>query len=419
MAYVKDLWNKTVRHPDGRTRRVKTARHGAGKRWLAVWLDPNGKEASRAFAKKTDAEKHASSMEADVGRGDYIDPNAGKVLFADVAKRWMDSRIVDPATKIRYEYIYRLHVAPTFDKRQVKSILPSHIQGWISDLNERYGPSTIETSFLVLQGVLELAVADEAIKKNPARSSIVQVPRRSGGELTAWADERVHGIIHAHQEFFRLVPIIAASCGLRQGEVFGLALEDIDFEGRVLQIRRQIKKLGSEHVFALPKNDRERVVPLPEWTAEAIRRHVAAFPPLTCSLPWEKLNGKVRTHNLLVQWTDDRFIRARVYSELIWKPALVAAGVIPAPTKDANSRTRFATSRKEGLHQLRHYYASVMLAGAVSVKELAEYLGHADPGFTLRVYAHLMPGSHDRARKAIDDRLFRPRLISHGTGTEQ
>ncbi|WP_157518739.1 tyrosine-type recombinase/integrase [Herbidospora mongoliensis] len=187
----------------------------------------------------------------------------------------------------------------------------------------------------------------------------------------------------------------------------------------VLHVRRQIKKLGSEHIFALPKNDRERVVPLPEWTAEAIRRHVAAFPPLTCSPPWEKLNGKVQTHNLLVQWTDDRFIRARVYSELIWKPALVAVGVIPAPAKDANSRTRFTTSRKEGLHQLRHYYASVMLVGAVSVKELAEYLGHANPGFTLRVYAHLMPGSHDRARKAIDDRLFRPRLISHGTGTEQ
>jgi hypothetical protein len=55
----------------------------------------------------------------------------------------------------------------------------------------------------------------------------------------------------------------------------------------------------------------------------------------------------------------------------------------------------------------------------VSVKELAEYLGHADPGFTLRVYAHMMPGSHDRARRAIDDRLFRPRGVSHGTGTEQ
>jgi integrase len=58
-----------------------------------------------------------------------------------------------------------------------------------------------------------------------------------------------------------------------------------------------------------------------------------------------------------------------------------------------------ATTRKEGIHQLRHYYASVMLAEGVSIKELAEYLGHSDPGFTLRVYAHMLPCSHDRPRR--------------------
>ncbi|WSA20371.1 hypothetical protein OHB15_14280 [Streptosporangium subroseum] len=60
-----------------------------------------------------------------------------------------------------------------------------------------------------------------------------------------------------------------------------------------------------------------------------------------------------------------------------------------------------------------------MLTGGVAIKELAEYLGHADPAFTLRVYAHMQPGSYERARQAIDDRLFRPRFSSDGTGTEQ
>lgn len=64
---------------------------------------------------------------------------------------------------------------------------------------------------------------------------------------------------------FRLLPMIGAACELRQGELFGLALEDVDFEERVLRIRRQIKKLGSDHAYALPKNDRERVIPLPGW----------------------------------------------------------------------------------------------------------------------------------------------------------
>lgn len=54
------------------------------------------------------------------------------------------------------------------------------------------------------------------------------------------------------------------------------------------------------------------------------------------------------------------------------------------------------------MHALRHFYASVLIDAGESVKAVAEYLGHADPGFTLRVYAHLLPSSEQRARAAID-----------------
>ncbi|MFJ9618081.1 tyrosine-type recombinase/integrase [Streptomyces noursei] len=64
---------------------------------------------------------------------------------------------------------------------------------------------------------------------------------------------------------------------------------------------------------------------------------------------------------------------------------------------------RFKKSREHGMHALRHYYASVLLDAGENIKALAEYLGHSDPGFTLRVYTHLMPNSQDRARKAIDE----------------
>ena len=70
-------------------------------------------------------------------------------------------------------------------------------------------------------------------------------------------------------------------------------------------------------------------------------------------------------------------------------------------------RARYVTTRREGIHQLLHYFASVMLAGGVSIKELAEYLGHSDPAFTLRYYAHMLPCSHDRARAVITDRFTR------------
>ncbi|WP_433420317.1 hypothetical protein ACQP1V_07805 [Microtetraspora malaysiensis] len=80
---------------------------------------------------------------------------------------------------------------------------------------------------------------------------------------------------------------------------------------------------------------------------------------------------------MLFRRTDDKFIRARGYGELVWKPALVAADTIPAPEKDTRARKRFTTSRKEGLHQLRHYYASIMPAGAVDTGNPASRIREA------------------------------------------
>ncbi|NUS92622.1 MAG: tyrosine-type recombinase/integrase, partial [Nocardia sp.] len=81
---------------------------------------------------------------------------------------------------------------------------------------------------------------------------------------------------------------------------------------------------------------------------------------------------------------------AAAHDKIVWKPAFGKAGL------DYRNRA-------DGMHALRHLYASKLLAGGVSVKELADYLGHEDPGFTLRVYTHLLPSSHERARQAVDE----------------
>jgi hypothetical protein len=130
--------------------------------------------------------------------------------------------------------------------------------------------------------------------------------------------------------------------------------------------RRQLKKLGEAHVFGLPKSDLERDVPLPEWAAASVRVHTAHHRPWPCTLPWEKIGGKPRTHSLLFQWDDGSYVRYRSHSEQVWKPALASAGVIPAPETDRRGRRRYATTRKEGPHQLRHFYASVMQMSGVA-----------------------------------------------------
>jgi integrase len=419
MAYVKDQWTRPVEQPDGTTARVRTTKWGRGKRWLAAWIDPEGRERSKAFGTKTAAERHGAAMETDRERGEYIDPNAGKVRFEEVAARWLASRVVDPATAIRYESSLRLHVAPVFGRRQLRTIKPSEIAAWIADLDGRFGSSTARTAFIVLHGTLEVAVDDEAIKRNPAKARVVKVPSEKSGKTVAWNDEVVLRIVEGHPPQYRPIALIGAACGLRQGEIFGLAEEDIDFDEMVIRVRRQVKKLGRDFVFALPKNDTERTVPMSEGAALMLKDHVEASKPQPYTLPWEKVDGKPLTVNLLFRWTDDKHIRARTYDELVWKPALIQAGVTREPTKDARGRQHYVSSRENGMHALRYYYASITLADGVNIKELAEYLGHGDPGFTLRLYTHMLPSSHELARKAVDSRLSQLfSMKSHGAVTE-
>jgi integrase len=73
----------------------------------------------------------------------------------------------------------------------------------------------------------------------------------------------------------------------------------------------------------------------------------------------------------------------------VWKPALVRAEV--------------EATRANGMHALRHHSASVLLDAGESIKAVSEYLGHSDPGFTLRTYTHLMPSSAERTRNAVDE----------------
>jgi integrase len=100
---------------------------------------------------------------------------------------------------------------------------------------------------------------------------------------------------------------------------------------------------------------------------------------------------------------DSRGGRAEL-NHFLWKPALRRAGV-PEP------------KRAEGFHALRHFYASVLLDGGESIKALSEYLSHADPGFTLRTYPHLMPSSSERTRRAVDG-VFQPVDSEQAEGPE-
>ncbi len=92
-------------------------------------------------------------------------------------------------------------------------------------------------------------------------------------------------------------------------------------------------------------------------------------------------------------------------SPTAWWWAWTTRACVPAsasPTAARRGRCRCLNLRENGCHALRHFYASTALHEGETIKAVSEYLGHADPGFTLRTYTHLMEGSSEPTKRAID-----------------
>lgn len=190
------------------------------------------------------------------------------------------------------------------------------------------------------------------------------------------------------------MPVLGAGCGLRQGEIFGLAVDSITFLSRAVLVRKQLRLVENQVVLAPPKGGNEPEVPLPDVVSLALADHIQRFGTSTLTLPWREPAGEKLEATLLFTNRDRGTFTRAYFTYNAWKPALRGAGL--------------ERSRENGMHALRHHYASVLLENGVSIRAVSEYLGHHDPGFTLRTYAHLMPESEDRARAAIDAGLGTP-----------
>jgi integrase len=210
--------------------------------------------------------------------------------------------------------------------------------------------------------------------------------------------DQVLAVRAALPDRYRAMVNVGAGCGLRQGEVFGLAEDAIDTDGRTLQVVRQIKHVEGHPVFALPKGGKKREVPLPASVAEALRAHMDAFKPAEITLPWDVPEGPKVSARLIFTAEQGGLVWRSNFNRKEWKPALAAAGLIAEADDDGN----YESAREHGMHALRHFYASALLDAGENIKAVSEYMGHADPAVTLRVYAHLMPDSRERARRAID-----------------
>ena len=221
--------------------------------------------------------------------------------------------------------------------------------------------------------VLSAAVDDGRITKNRCKASSVKAPSQPHQKIIPWTAAQVRAVRSELPERYQAMADCGAGLGLRQGEILGLAVDAVDFLRHEVHVRRQVKRVGGRLWLGPPKGGRERTVPLPETVALALAAQIAAYPPAEVSMPWHepgaRRHGQLAAVPLLFVTPGGRELHPATLNSGTWCPARQRAG---APA--------------DGMHALRHYYASALLAGGVDIRALSEFLGHHDAGFTLRTY---------------------------------
>lgn len=422
-GYIEDRWYK--KGPDGK-RTVPTERCNQGKRYRVAGV-PGVKD--RSFEKLTGvdgAKAWLAKAQHESSRGEFIDPRDGTMLLREYVEEhwWPSQNYRDPITRDITRGKVWNHILAHLGPKSLNAIKTPQLRAWLKTLSTQLGAGTINDVWGSLSAILQAAVDDERITKNYCRSQkTVRPPARPDPRASAWSRERVLLVRSLIDPRVQLAVDIGVGAGLRQGEVFGLAAEDVDYEAQVIHVRRQVKKVGSKLVFALPKGRKTRTVPVPPHLLRRVREHLERWPAKAVTLPWgdpeagetekEIKERAPQTFALLLPAMRGGAWRRDYFNDVFWKPALEAAGLIDPPVvmkrpiagKPGRFRTvkRYAEERELGFHSLRHTFASVQLDARENVVAVSKWLGHADPSITLRIYAHMMPEADGRGRTAMQN----------------
>lgn len=306
---------------------------------------------------------------------------------------WLDRRRLKPTTRATYESLLRNHVYDVLGDTRLDRITGYDIAQLVGSI--RRSASTVRQVRAILHAALGEAHLQRLIAENPVeltkgvRRSKKKLPRLDDGELARFLDET-----RDDEDGRGVLYLLAATCGLRRGELLALRWRDLDLRRGTLHVRGGMTRTNGETHFGSTKSDQERSVPLP--------------PPLL---------------EILGSWHTRQ--RAR-YRELEVKPErdLVFAradGVPLVPstvTKTFQQRLRSLGLPVVRLHSLRGSAVSNLLEAGLTVREVMDLIGHSTSRMTLEVYADSTP-------ERVRDKILRAfpsepatRSATSATGTE-
>jgi integrase len=348
----------------------------SGRYQASYWHDGARHVAGDTFITKADALAWLSRAEADISRGSWVDPSAGRVCLREVVERWLTSNPTKRTSSLaRDESIMRTHVLPWLGDRQVARVKRADVQALVDRWTSERAASPVGRMFSALRAVFSFAVASELIVRSPCvgvrlpRAGLVERPVLAPGQL-----QRLAGALGPDEAPMMWLGVVG---GLRWAECAGLTVSCLDLLARSVSVTQQ---LGRDGLLGEPKSRAgRRRLAIPGWLADDLAALVAR----------RRLSAADGSALVFVS-AEGQPLHYPNWRRRTWLPACKAADL---------GGMRF--------HDLRSMAATALVASGVDVKTAQVRLGHSSPTVTLGIYARAT-AEGDRAAAEAVGRYFGP-----------
>ena len=328
--------------------------------WRARYRDGAGRERAQHFARKADAQRWLDDQTSALVTGTWVDPVTARTTVEEWCVTWLQGYGTRRPGTVRSARTHIKHITAAFGSRRLSTIRPSDVKAWTVTLSQTLAPSTVYAVYRRFAQIMGDAVHDGIIPRSPCsrRTSPGQAKPRPYVATT----EQVWALYDATPEHLRPAILLGAFVGLRVAEAAALRVSDVDFMRGVIHpaIQYPSEPLKSECS--------KTPVPIPPELALMLSASVGRSRGSTIVTdPFGRASSP---------WAIERAIRARRD-----KVAGLPGGF------------RF--------HDLRHYFASLLIAAGLDVKVVQTRLRHASAVTTLNTYGHMFPDKDETARAAV------------------
>lgn len=336
--------------------------------WQARWRDPSGRQRKRSFARKVDAERFLTGVEATKLTGTYLDPAAGRATLGAWADAWMAGRVsLKPKTVVSYESLLRTRILPRWGDVPLSRIGRGEVVAWVADMRAGgLSASRTRQAFHLLKSMLDDAVSDGRMARNPATG--VELPRLPQVERRYLTHAQVAALAEACGPD-GIVVLVLGYTGLRWGELAALRVGRVDLDRGRLGIVESVTEINGRLEWGVPKSHAGRSVPVPRSLWEDLRASCAGKQP----------------SDLVFTTARGTALRVGNFRRRTFNSAASRIGV-------------------DGLtpHELRHTAASLAISAGASVKAVQAMLGHSSATLTLDRYGHLFGDELDAVAERLD-----------------